>query len=321
MVRNKPLVSIGLPVFNAENYLKKALDSILAQTYGDFEVIISDNASTDNTQQICLEYVNEDNRVSYYRSDRNLGAAWNFNNVFKLSSSMYFKWAAHDDLIAPNFLHECVNLLKHDHSVVLCHSKTARCNEFGQVIGFYDYGSVTDSPKPQTRFRDVLDRKGFPWMIFGVFRTNVLAQTRLLQDYIGSDWNLIAEMSLAGRIVEIPQYLLFRRDHSKSYTGRYHPHMAKVYDYPKATTWWTGKSKKPLVVLPNWRNCLEFFKSVQRSPLNWSERWSCLREIGRWLAFRSGGSYLKEDLSNELLFWRIRINRWRLGNHLTELCF
>ena len=308
MAGDKPLVSIGMPVFNGEKYLEKALDSILSQTYEDFEVVISDNASTDKTQQICLKYVKKDDRVSYYRSDRNLGAAWNYNRVFNMSSGPYFKWAAHDDLVAPTFLGECVNILEKDPSIVLCHSKTARCNEFGQVVGFYDHGSVTDSPKPQTRFRDVLDRKGFPWIVFGVFRRDALIKTRLLPDYVGSDWNLLGEMSLAGRIVEIPQYLLYRRDHSQSYTGRHHSNNVKVYDYSKATAWWAGKRKKALVVLPNWRNCLEFFRSVQRASLSWSERWSCYGEIGRWLVLRSGGRKLKSDLSNELLLWRIWLN-------------
>jgi len=307
MVGIKPLVSIGMPVFNAEKHLEKALDSILAQTCNDFEVVISDNASTDKTPQICLEYLRKDGRLRYYRSDRNLGAAWNFNRVFKLSSSPYFKWAAHDDIIAPNFLFDCVNVLDSDHSVVLCHSKTARCNEFGQVVGTYDNGSVTDSPKPQTRFRAILDRKGFPWMIFGVFRRDALKQTRLFQDYIGSDWNLPGEISLVGRIVEIPQYLLFRIDHKQSYTGRYHS-SARVHDYRKATAWWTGNTKQAIVVLPHWRNCLEFFRSVHRAPLKWSERWSCYGEISRWTT-REGWRFLKWDLTNALALWRIQLNR------------
>ena len=81
---NKPRVSIGLPVCNGENYLKQALDSIMAQTYTDFELIISDNASTDRTAQICKEYANRDPRIRYYRNEKNLGAARNFNYVFEL---------------------------------------------------------------------------------------------------------------------------------------------------------------------------------------------------------------------------------------------
>src|SRR3989337_590294 len=128
MVANMPTVSIGLPVFNGEKYLRQALDSILAQTYQDFELIISDNASTDKTQQICREYVKKDSRIRYYRNKRNLGATRNHNRVFELSCGEYFKWASHDDLLAPEFLSRCVSVLDQDHSIVLCHSKTGRIN-------------------------------------------------------------------------------------------------------------------------------------------------------------------------------------------------
>jgi glycosyltransferase involved in cell wall biosynthesis len=307
MVGNRHLVTIGMPVFNAEKYLKEALDSILAQTYEDFEVVISDNASTDKTQAICQEYVKKDDRVIYHRCDRNFGAVWNFNRVFSLSSSPYFKWAAYDDLIAPTFLYQCVSVLEKDHSVALCHSKTARCNELGQVVGFYDNGSVTDSPKPQTRFRDVLWRKDIYWIIFGVLRRAALIQTPLFQGFLGSDWNLLGDISLIGRIIEIPQYLLFRRDHQKAYTTSVRsPNI--VHDYRNSLAWWTGSRKKALVVLPHWRNCLEFFKSVRRAPLKWSEQLSCYNEICEWV-YREGSGKLKWDLENEFKFWRIQLNR------------
>jgi len=116
---HKPRVSIGLPVYNGENYLEEAIDSILAQTYKDFELIISDNASTDRTPDICQAYANKDPRIRYYRNEKNIGAAVNFNRVFELSSSEYFKWAAHDDIIAPDYISECIEILDNDDSIVL----------------------------------------------------------------------------------------------------------------------------------------------------------------------------------------------------------
>lgn len=306
LVKDKPRVSVGMPVFNGEKYLKQALDSILAQTYQDFELVISDNASTDKTQQICLEYAKRDCRVSYYRSERNFGASWNHNRVFKLSLGKYFKWAAHDDVIAPEFLFKCVNVLEKDHSVVLCHSKTARIDEFGEVTGFYHYETITDSRKPQTRFSDALSRKGFPWMIFGVFRRDALSITPLLEGYIGSDWNLLAEISLIGRISEIPEYLFFRRDHPQAYTNWHWLKHAEVRNYRNETAWWTRR-KRVLSFLPHWRNCLEFFRSVRHSPLKWSERWLCYEEISKWI-LKEGWRLLKWDLANEFKLWRIQLN-------------
>src|SRR5262245_45018612 len=104
MANATPRVSIGLPIFNGEKYVAQAFDSILAQTYADFELIISDNASTDQTEAICQAYANRDRRIRYYRNNRNLGAAANYNRVFDLSTGVYFKWAAHDDIVLPTFV-------------------------------------------------------------------------------------------------------------------------------------------------------------------------------------------------------------------------
>lgn len=109
-----PRVSIGLPVYNGQQYLRQALDSLLAQTFHTFEVIISDNASNDATPEICRDYAACDPRIRYVRHDVNRGAAWNFNYVFGLARGVYFKWHAHDDMLEPTFLEQCVTILDHD---------------------------------------------------------------------------------------------------------------------------------------------------------------------------------------------------------------
>jgi glycosyltransferase involved in cell wall biosynthesis len=99
-----PKVSIGVPVFNGENYLAQALESILAQDFADFEVIISDNCSTDKTPEICTSFAKRDSRVKYFRNDSNIGASPNYNRTFELSRGEYFKWCAHDDRCGRAFL-------------------------------------------------------------------------------------------------------------------------------------------------------------------------------------------------------------------------
>lgn len=129
-----PKVSVGLPVYNGERYLPKAIESILAQTYGNLELIISDNASTERTQEICRHYAERDARVRYYRRPVNVGAAPNFNRVFALAeASKYFKWAAHDDWIAPKYLEECVKALEEDPDAVLCQSLVGIMDADGQL--------------------------------------------------------------------------------------------------------------------------------------------------------------------------------------------
>src|SRR5579875_956335 len=106
-----PHVSIGVPVYNGERYLAQALDSILAQTFSDYEIIISDNGSTDATPDICRMYAAQDPRIKFHRHDHNRGSAWNYNRVFELSSGTYFGWLSHDDVYDPRFLERCVEVL------------------------------------------------------------------------------------------------------------------------------------------------------------------------------------------------------------------
>lgn len=270
-------MSIGLPVFNGEKYLEEALDSILAQTFQDFELIISDNASTDRTQEICQAYVEKDNRVRYYRNARNLGLVMNFNRVFNLASGEYFKWAACDDVLAPDFLIKCVRILDQDPSVVLCHSKTGIINSCSKLVGKYTYKVRYEASKPHERFADLICMRYSNWfLIFGVIRSSALEMTQLFGSYIGSDRNLLAEISLINRFYEIPEILFFRRTHPEAATEK------GFTSYKEKLDWWT-KQRKQAIYLPKLINFLEYFKSVRQIPLSWFERQRCYLQIIKWL--------------------------------------
>src|ERR1700745_4087023 len=124
-------VAIGMPVWNGEAFLSEAIESILAQTYGDLELVISDNASTDATSEIFRPYAKLDTRVRYIRQETNIGAASNHNEVLRCSSGHYFKWAAHDDVLAPEFVQECVRALDNDEGLVLCSPAQVLIHEGG----------------------------------------------------------------------------------------------------------------------------------------------------------------------------------------------
>lgn len=307
-----PRVSIGLPVFNGENYLEKTLDSILAQKYSNFELIISDNASTDRTQQICIAYAAKDKRIRYYRNKRNLGVSKNFNRVFKLSSGEYFKWAAHDDLLTPGFLLKCVNVLDQNPSIVLCHSKTGIIDENGKLVGIYKYKLRFDSKKQHERFGNIIWMLYPTWvLIFGLIRASSLSMTPLFGNYIGSDRNLLAEISLIGRIHEVPEVLFYRRAHPQSYTDKRHSsRYARVYD---RIDWWTKTNR---LTFPYWKNCLEYFQSVRRFSLKWFPRMLCYTQIVRWF-IREGWLLMSSDLVINL-FGRSRSIR-QLSPLLTRL--
>ena len=305
-VRDKPRVSIGLPVFNGEKYLEEALDSILAQTHLDFELIISDNASTDRTQQICRSYAAKDSRIRYYRNERNLGASKNFNHVFTLSSGEYFKWTTHDDVLAPEFLEKCISVLDQDPSIVLCYSKTGFVDEHGTVVGTYDREMRIDSRKPHVRFGNLISiRYPCAHTIFGVIRASALRMTPLIGNYTGSDRNLLAEIGLIGRIYEISEYLFFRRRHAQTYTK-----LSPWWD-PSVqilSAWWDPAKAQRIIFTYNF---LEYLRSIKRVPLKWSERLLCYAQIVDWFV-REGWMLLGVDVEISLL------RRSSLGRKLTS---
>lgn len=309
-------VSIGLPVYNGEKYLGPAIDSILNQTYKEFELIIVDNASTDSTQQICLDYARKNYRIKYYRNHFNVGGPRNYNIAFELSSGKYFKWAAHDDILDKEYLSNCVSVLNSDSSIVLCHSKVGCINENGSLIGNYDDRTLTkiDSNKPHERFADLISQRNTCWAIHGVMRTSCLAKTSLHGDYIDGDRNLLAELGLMGRIYEIPEHLFFRRDHPGAYTSTYYSKIREVIDYRQQLSWWTGKPSKALIVMPHLKNVVEYFNSINRVSLPISERLLCYRELCRWFLYDKGWKLIRWDIDNEL---RLRRSKMRYGKNST----
>jgi glycosyltransferase involved in cell wall biosynthesis len=229
MPGKRPRVSIGLPVYNGEKYLACALDSLLNQTFTDFEIVISDNASTDRTVEICEEYAARDDRIRVVRQQENLGAVGNFNRVFELSQGEYFKWAAYDDICSPELIARCVEVLDHDKSVVCCHAKSLPIDanglriEFPQpMTGRHDKGRAggvagdprnASSPLQHTRFRDVLMNSGFGVRCYGLIRSEKLRRTGMLLPIYGYEKIMMAELSLLGRFHLIPAPLFFQRVH------------------------------------------------------------------------------------------------------------
>ena len=133
-----PRVTIGLPVYNSERYVRQSIESLLAQSYFRFVLIISDNASTDGTQQICQEFAKADPRVRYYRNPVNIGNPGNFNRVFELATTPYLKWATADDFWEPTFVERAVEVLDKDPTVVLCYPSAFLVDAAGANAKPYD---------------------------------------------------------------------------------------------------------------------------------------------------------------------------------------
>jgi glycosyltransferase involved in cell wall biosynthesis len=274
----RPRVSIGLPVYNGEKFLGKAIESILAQTFQDFELIISDNASTDRTEEISRSYATRSQRIRYVRNMENIGAAMNFNQVFHLSSSEYFKWAAHDDLHEPDFLRKCVQALDRDPTVLLAYTRAVTIYGKGGVTREWGAGKDLGSDVPHKRFREAFaPRKDpLPLPIFGVIRANVLGKTRLFGRFPASDLVLLAELALYGSFCELPEVLFLQRNHEQ----RAGPQLASN---PHRTVAWWDPLKAGRIIFPAWRMFSAHLSSVFRAPLNMRERSRCCVELAKWV--------------------------------------
>ncbi len=267
-------VSLGLPVYNGESFLRQALDSILAQTFVDFELVISDNASTDSTPDICQAYKVGDARIRYYRNESNRGAAWNHNRVFELSVGEYFKWCAADDVLAPGYLAACLDRLEAQPDAVLCYSNAVVIDDDDQPVELARHQDPPlASPDSVTRFSALLSP--IPTSIipfYAVIRSRALGRTRLHGNYLAGDRCLLAELSLLGPFLRVPEVLFYRRLGAKK-KGNWNTNEMLVY----------APSRPARFAVREWRVAVEHLKSIRRAPLDLRLKLRLARSWLRWL--------------------------------------
>jgi glycosyltransferase involved in cell wall biosynthesis len=261
-----PRVSIGFPVYNGENYIRSAIESILQQDYTDFELIISDNASTDATEEICREFAAKDARIRYDRNATNIGASKNHKRVFELSAGEFFKWAAHDDVHLQGFLRRCVEVLDQAPStVVLVAPRTEIVDAEGRPTEMRVERLMTTRALPHQRVADILRNLKWATAQFGLFRSAALRKTRLIDSFPASDYVLLLELAILGEIWEIPETLFQRR---------YHPGITTNLNMNRAQfAEWFDPGRKGRIPKP--RLGLEFARSIARLPLSFTERLLC----------------------------------------------
>ena len=259
-LKDAPRLTIGLPVFNGENYIEAAIRSILAQTFDDFELLISDNASTDLTAEICTRFSANDPRVIYERQEENVGAARNFNILVERVRTPLFKWAAHDDILKPTYLERCVGALDSDEEAVLAHSRTIIIDEGGDFERLYvnrlDAERAYRSRNASQRFAEMIRGVHACFEVFGVIRTSELRKTQLIGPYKSSDRTLLAELALRGRFVEVPEPLFLSRDHEQRSIRKHST---------DELNGWFDPARTATVSCPAWRLHFEFGKAILRT--------------------------------------------------------
>jgi glycosyltransferase involved in cell wall biosynthesis len=270
------LASVGLPVYNGAAYLAEALEALLAQELDEFELIVSDNASTDDTESICRSFAARDPRVRYIRHPVNRGLVWNHRYVLDRATGRYFAWANHDDRHDPAYLARCVAVMEADPDVVYVTGQTVIIDQAGQPLRRVPSLDIA-AASPHRRLREVIglgchEYKGQQG--FGVFRTDALRAVPTISTHVAFDRSLLAELSLHGRLAGVPEDLFFYRSHQQQASSSFRT---------RAELWaWHDPSKANRVVLPNVRLGLDYLLAVRRAPVEPTERRRCLAVLARW---------------------------------------
>lgn len=267
-----PLVTIGIPVHNGGHYLPATLAALRDQTLSDFELIISDNGSTDGTPDVGRAAAAADPRIRYVRHETNQGAAWNYNHLVSLARSRYFKWNGHDDICLPDYLARCVGALEDNPEAVLCYPRTMLIDATGVEIGPYEDGLNIDATDPGQRVRQYLLRISMANAVFGVHRLEVLRRSHLIGAYNSSDQVLLYELALRGQFMEIPARLFLRRVHDAS--------SLRANTTPTdVRQWFTGAATAPSVVFPRTRLLGELVRASLTADIPLAGRLSALKVL------------------------------------------
>jgi polysaccharide pyruvyl transferase WcaK-like protein/glycosyltransferase involved in cell wall biosynthesis len=275
---HRPALTLGLPVRNGERFLEAALDALLAQTFTDFELIISDNASTDRTPTIARAYAAVDPRVRYTRHPRNVGSALNHALLVHQARGKYFKWVSDDDLYAPDLLERCMEAFDRQPGIVSSHAWTAYLDESGNIIRKPEYPLKTDSPRVPERFRSLLHTYGGDDM-YGIFPVAVLRRIAPVRSHHLADRTFVSELALYGPFYNVPDFLYFRREHARRVSRS-----PSVRD--RCTRWDPRRANRwrhPVVRLVG-EYLLAYVTALWRAPISWPDRLHCLLHLILWTA-------------------------------------
>jgi len=228
MSENKPKISIGLPVFNEEELLENRIKSILDQNYKNFEIIISDNASTDQTAEICKKYEKIDPRIKFFRQGKNMGPYWNFNFVLENAQGMYFIWFAVDDNHEKTFLEKNLEILEKNKNVV---ASISDVKYFGSNLNEINEHGIFQKFKNKFKYRfdkrtkfiqtfpadGTFRKKATLYLrmdrstsLYALYRKNILQKCMITTPFAGSDLAIILNVLKHGNIHVIDEVLMWK---------------------------------------------------------------------------------------------------------------
>ncbi len=278
MKTESPVASIGLPVYNGENFVAEAIQCVLDQTFSDWELVICDNASTDGTVEICRQFAERDSRIRVHQNPRNMGVCFNYSEVFRLSRGQYFKWMAHDDLFTPRFIEACVEELENDQGVVLAFTKMCYVDASGQVLRRQTSELSVSGETVESRAKQFLSSAAqstdFLWLAYGVVRREILQQSGSMGLYAGSDHVMLFRIALQGRIKQIEEEMFFRREHSEASTCKRGSTVRERAKFAYA-------DDNRRLVLPWCRMLKEHIDSAMKAPVPFRSKLACASAVLR----------------------------------------
>ncbi len=274
MANNCPRISIGMPVYNGAEWLAPSIESILDQTFKDFELIISDNGSSDDTGDICEKFAAADERIRYIRQPVNIGASGNYSFVFRVASAPYFKWASSNDICHATFLELCIAELDSRPDLAVCFPRTRLFAEHPSDGQDYFDDLILLDDSPCKRFQKFLNNIQLNNVMNGVIRSEALKKTSLVKPYHSSDVVLMAEVSLHGKFAEVPEALYLRRMDEKTSTSLMSDEKVREHYDPQ---------RKSSMRFQNWHIQMGYIAAALRAPLNLRERLCVLSLVLRGL--------------------------------------
>lgn len=210
-----PSVSIGMPVFNGGPFVAEAIETLLAQSHDDFELIISDNASTDGTAEICREHAARDHRLHYLRNPENIGPVANFNRVLSLARGEYFMWASHDDMWHPTYVERCLAGFPVDPTIVLVGTAAELIDASTGERIVADPGISTIGLRADERFmrykRTIHSNTHYGGIFYGLYRRSALLKVAPLKNVLATDHLILAHLCFFGSFYTVPETLFFKR--------------------------------------------------------------------------------------------------------------
>ncbi|OGF82224.1 hypothetical protein A3B18_02805 [Candidatus Giovannonibacteria bacterium RIFCSPLOWO2_01_FULL_46_13] len=288
-IDKEKFVTIGMPVRNGSERLHVSLDSLLAQTHKNFEFLISDNASTDNTEEIIKNYQEKDNRIKYFRQPENIGFVRNAAFVLNKSSAEYFMWASHDDWWAPTFIEKMIEALEKnpDYGAAMSHFKAIRDDKVEPEDAPGGYHNFTDMSNLKL-YRTMLASKSNPIYEFALWRREYLARLykRLKPSSIEDTVILISEAALGTKFYSVKEFLHAKYRNPQPLKVR-HAYLGGYYDYsfPHTNYLWTILTRHiTSPVIPFYRKAMIFGPWLGRA---WLFKRKVLNEFISWAGLKN----------------------------------